>query len=98
MGGTAKGIEDAMTSIPGVGDIVNARRGEGFRAFNRAAFDEAGKPIGVRVSEFGERGVDSLIDRAGNAYDNATAGVDVPIDPQFIQDIAAARAKGATPA
>lgn len=95
MGGTAKGIEDAMTSIPGVGDIVNARRGEGFQAFNRAAFDEAGKPIGVRVSEFGERGVDSLIDRAGNAYDNATAGVDVPIDPQFIQDIAAARAKGA---
>ena len=94
LGGFAKNVEDAMTSIPGVGDIVNARRLEGFQDFNRAAFDRAGQPIGASVNETGEQGIRSLLDQTGTAYDNATAGVSVPLDPQFATDMAMARQAG----
>lgn len=86
-GGTAKGIEDAWTSIPGIGDLVNARRAEGVSAFNRRAFQEAGAPIGATVNDVGETGVESLRNQIGAAYDRATAGVDIPLDSQFMTDL-----------
>lgn len=96
LGGIAKGTEDAITSsILGVGDIVNARRLEGFQDFNRAAFnDPSFAKVGARATALGEEGTSQLIDQIGNAYDNATAGVNVPLDPQFLAEVAAARAKG----
>lgn len=94
VGGMAKSIEDKMTSLPFVGDMVNARRVEGLRAFNKKALDQAGKPVGARVNQIGETGVESLIDQIGNSYDSATAGANVPLDPVFANAMAAARATG----
>lgn len=87
IGGFAKSAEDAMTSLPGIGDLVNARRLEGLQALNREAFSEAGQPVGARVSQIGEEGVAGLMDQIGNSYDQATAGVRVPLDPQFNADL-----------
>lgn len=87
LGGFAKSAEDAMTSLPGVGDLVNARRLEGLRAFNQQALNEAGQPVGARVSKIGEEGASGLMDQIGNSYDQATAGVRVPLDPQFAVDL-----------
>jgi len=87
LGGFTKSAEDAMTSLPGVGDLVNARRLEGLRAFNQQALNEAGQPVGAKVSKIGEEGVSGLMDQIGNSYDQATAGVRVPLDPQFAQDL-----------
>lgn len=87
LGGFAKSAEDAMTSLPGVGDLVNARRLEGLRAFNQQAMNEAGQPVGARVSAIGEDGVAGLLDQIGNSYDQATAGVRVPLDAQFGSDL-----------
>jgi len=89
LGGKAKGIEDAMTSWPLVGDIVNARRLEGLQDFNRAALNEAGAPIGASVADTGQAGLDDLMAQVGGAYDNATRGVTVPLDQQFTADMAA---------
>lgn len=94
LGGKAKAFEDAMTSVPFVGDIVNARRSDGFQEFNRAALNEAGAPIGATITDTGENGLNTLMGRVGNAYDNATAGVNVPLDGQFKADMQAAAMAG----
>lgn len=94
LGGAPKALEDAGTSIPGIGDIINARRLSGLRRFNQEALNEAGAPIGAKVSEGGELGVQSLIDQISNSYDDATRGVNVLLDPQFSSEIAASRAMG----
>lgn len=98
MGGFTKSVEDAATSMPGVGELVSANRGRGFRDFNRAMFDKAGEPIQASVSQIGEAGLDDLRQHISGAYDNATAGVRVPLDPQFKADMqAVTRAQRALP-
>lgn len=96
LGGIPRRLEDAFTSMPGVGDIAGARRLEGLQDFNRAAFGEAGTPIGATTQNIGEEGVQELIGQyadpldsglVGAAYDRATAGVRVPLDPQFNADM-----------
>ncbi len=89
LGGFAKRMEDRAMSIPGVGDMVRNRRIEGFRDFNRLAFDEAGQPVGARTNELGMAGIDDMRGQIGSAYDQATAGVDIPLDAQFPADLAA---------
>lgn len=96
LGGFAKAVEDRLMSVPWVGDAVGKRRMESFQGFNRAALNEAGAPISATVNDTGERGLQQLLDQIGTAYDNATAGARVPLDPQFSQDMMAARALGDT--
>lgn len=95
LGGFTKAAEDRMMSMPWVGDAIRNRRLESFQGFNKAALNEAGAPIGATVNDTGERGLQQLFDQTGQAYDNATAGARVPLDPQFAQDMAAARSMGA---
>jgi hypothetical protein len=93
MGGLAKATEDRMMSLPWVGDAVGKLRTDSFQDFNRAAFRQGGEPIGAQVDNFGENGLNSLQGKIGGAYDNATAGVNVPLDNQWpidLQGVAAA--------
>lgn len=94
LGGFAKSLEDAGTSAPILGDIINARRAEGLQEFNLGRLNEAGAPIGATVTETGEDGLNQLMTQVGSAYDNATAGINVPLDPQFAADMQAAAAAG----
>ena len=94
LGGFAKGLEDKATSIPLVGDIINARRLEGLQAFNRQAFNDAGAPVGAKVNEIGQTGTEALFDQIGNSYDSATQGVNVPLDGQYAQDFAGVIGRG----
>lgn len=88
LGGIPKAFEDRLTSAPFIGDIAQARRGEGLEAFNRAAFQDAGAPIGFSPTGIGQAGVQDLRQATGQAFDTATAGVSVPLDPQFNLDMA----------
>jgi len=83
-GGMPKRLEDAATSIPGVGDIVNARRGDSLLDFNDAAFRTvAGQPIGS-----GNSGLQALAELRRKAYDDAVAGKTFDLnDPIFTQDM-----------
>lgn len=88
LGGTAKRVEDAMTSVPGIGDMVNARRSEGLQAFNRSAFDEALAPINANTGgEVAERGVSLARNAVSNAYRTALDGVTVQADQPFVTDM-----------
>lgn len=86
-GSIPKALEDAAMSIPGIGDVIKNRRIESLEAFNRAAFGEAGAPIGANTNRIGQGGLDDLRQQASDAYGTATAGARVPLDPQFSADL-----------
>lgn len=88
MGGMSKRIEDGATSIPFIGDMINNRRTEGLRAFNKVAFQDGGAPIGAQVDDIGEAGMDALRPQISRYYDNTTQDVNVPLDQQYATDLA----------
>lgn len=95
VGGIAKSIEDRLSGLPVIGDMVNARRAEGLRAFNQTAF---GDVTGGPTANIGPRGIEELqgrISGAGGLYDQATSGVTVPVSSQLTDDLALAGAAGA---
>lgn len=83
-----------LESLPLVGDMMNARRVEGLQAFEREALNDVVAPIGGRVSQGGPDGLSAAQQQVGDAYTNALSGVNIPGDPQFIQEAGAALAKG----
>lgn len=89
LGGFAKSIEDAATSIPGIGDLINARRNDSLAGLNRAAFREVGGVDGM-----GQPALDALGTVRANAYNDAVAGRSIPLDQQFGQELGQARAAG----
>jgi hypothetical protein len=70
--------------------MIRRRQAESFEGFNRAAFDEAGQPINHQPSLIGEAGIEEFQNAVSDAYDNATAGVQAPLDGQFLADMQAA--------
>lgn len=93
VGQMVKGVEDRLAGLPLVGDLINARRTQGLEGFNRAAFNEALAPIQGTVDQVAEGGIQQAQQAVSGAYDNALGGVRVQADPQFVQDMAAARAR-----
>lgn len=68
-GGRAMVREDKMMSKPFVGDAIAADRARGLNDFNRAAVNEALKPLGIKVPNNVSPGFDSV----GFADDTITA-------------------------
>ena len=86
-----------MTGLPFVGDVINARRGEGFTGFNRAAFDEGLAPIGQTTGNVvQEQGVEAAQNAVGNGFDNALSGVRLQADAPFVGEMRPIIARGAS--
>jgi hypothetical protein len=84
-----KGLEDAFTSIPGVGDMVNARRLDSMQGAERSAFAEAVEPLGQQYSgDTAERGVRNLKQIVSQGYGDALDPVRLQQDAQYVADIA----------
>lgn len=96
LGGMASRFEERAMSVPLIGDMIRQRRIEGIENFNRQALNEAGAPIGFVPNAIGQEGVEQLQQGVGDAYTNATAGVNVPLDAQFLTDLQAATNRAAT--
>ena len=86
IGGPAARAEDAIQSIPVVGDMSRARQMESFTGFNEAAMRQAGEPIGYAPTQIGAGGVEDFGNAVGNAYTNATRGVTARVDDQTFRD------------
>jgi hypothetical protein len=96
IGKIAKSIEDGMTHLPGVGNIIAARRAAGIKGFNTAAFTEGLAPIAQPpMSYTGEQGIDAARQAVGQGYRDALDGVNVSVDAPFGMDYAAAQRAGA---
>ncbi len=90
VGGAAKRIEDAATSIPIVGQgVANAQR-RSLESFNRAVGNEVLAPIGKTVAEGTPAGralVNQVDDAISDAYRAAHAKVaPFKLDQQFLRD------------
>lgn len=99
LGAGVKKLEDAGTSLPFIGNMIDARRTEGLRGFNDAAFNTAAAP-GAQITARGAEGMgqvrQSVTDAYGRALDPVT--IDTNIDQQMVQDLAQAQlAAGAIP-
>jgi hypothetical protein len=95
LGGGAKAFEDKITSRPIVGSFINARRADGYKAANNAAFNLGLQPIGKDVGNLtGEDAVRAAQGHVGNAYSDALDGVTFNADPQFALDLHNAKTTG----
>lgn len=88
MGGGMKKTQDALTSIPVVGSMVERRALEGRRAMNEAAFNEAGGQVGVPINQVGQEGIDALAAARSQAYADALDPVSLNIaDDAFAESM-----------
>ncbi len=94
VGAAVKGVEDRLSGVPVVGDMVNARRADTFTRFNSKAFDKALEPIGGRIN--GKVGADAVSDAASqvqDAFKAALQGKIVQADAPFVNEMAQAATK-----
>jgi hypothetical protein len=85
-GGGLKRIEDDLTSIPVLGDIINNAKARGMTGFNTAAINRSLDPIGDALPvnlPSGNAAIDYAHDALGKAYDAALNGVTATQDPVY---------------
>lgn len=82
--------EEAMESVPFVGQAVRGAKARGIGQFNRALYDEGLAPIGVRTPSSvkpGRQMAEFAQEAVSNAYDEALSGIDAPPDEVFTRGI-----------
>lgn len=90
-------MEEAATSVPGIGQVISgARRRAGVDELNRAVFARA-TPRGVEpTTQTGRAGLDETYDKISDVYNNALQRIGVVRpDQRFSQDISS-KVNGAT--
>lgn len=91
VGRSIKGVEDRLSGLPVVGDLVNTRRTAGLRQFNQAAFKKALEPIGGTVgNKVGQEAIEDAQAQVSQAFTTALAGKGAAPDPVFARDLSAA--------
>lgn len=88
LGGWANRAEEKAMSLPIVGDMITASRERAREQFNKAAINRAVAPIGEKVDDAGQAGIQKAGDLLSQAYDDAIGKVKaVKFDNQFAQDV-----------
>lgn len=88
LGGTANRVEEKAMSLPIVGDAIAASRERAREQFNKAAINRAVAPIGEKVDEVGQAGIQKAGNLLSQAYDDAINQVKVvKFDQKFGQDV-----------
>jgi hypothetical protein len=90
LGGTAKTIEDKLTSWPIVGSMIGNAQRNSVNGFNKAVLNSALEPIGKTLPpgmEAGREAVDHVADTIGKQYDLILPKMSGAIDQQFQSDL-----------
>lgn len=87
LGGFAKGVEDRLAGFPGVGDLVRGTRRGGVEDFNKAAINDALKPIGETSAGVGHAGIADMQQKASAAIDQALTPIKAMPDAQLAADV-----------
>lgn len=96
LGGGWKKAQDAMTSVFGPGNMVEARYLDGRRALNAAGFNEGGAVIGKEINQTGQAGVNALDAAKTQAYSGALDPVTLNLNtPYFIDPMMGVKAGAA---
>lgn len=94
---TSRGVaaaEDALSSVPFLGDAINAARSHGVEAFNTAIANRALKNIGENVPKKMEPGIDMVDfvgDRLSKKYQALVPQLNATYDKTFQTDLASAK-------
>lgn len=86
LGNVARSIENGMSSIPVVGDIIKGRQREGMQAFNEVAFKQGLSPIDATVGQAGAEGVAAARKAVSGVYGDTLDPLAFQVDPQFGAD------------
>jgi hypothetical protein len=90
MGGIAKDIEDKLTSLPLVGNLIQNARTRSVQEMGKAAFKEA-TPPGQQIPEIGKEGVELGKQAFSRAYEGVYQGSKIGLTPQLMKDVGAAK-------
>lgn len=86
IGGTAKRIEDAATSVPIVGDTIKSAQRRSLESFNKAAINRTIAPIGDKLPKDMKPGYDAITyagEALSKAYDTVLPKLTVSADVKF---------------
>lgn len=99
LGPTATRIEQGLTSVPILGDMIRKRQTESFESFNTAVANDVLKPLGKTVPKGVEAGrdlVNHVHDQITQRYDQLLPQAMARADQQLAQDLAPVRSAVAT--
>jgi hypothetical protein len=93
LGGGAKRAEDALTSVPILGDAIKSGQARATADLNRAAMNRALEPIGVTLPKgmVGREAVEFVGEQLGRRYDALLPRLTTQADGQFMQEIQSLR-------
>ena len=98
LGSTASRVEDALQSLPVVGDTIRGRQLDSFKDFNKGAFNIGAEAIGETIDDTGRDALEAFDGAVGSSYRDALRGRSVPVDRNLTDDLApAAAARGELP-
>lgn len=90
LGGSAKRIEDSMTSVPVVGDMIGSAKRSSVEQWNLGVVRDALKPIGASLPKSTKAGAEAIKtaqDIVEKQYDDILEGVTVKLDRKFATDV-----------
>jgi hypothetical protein len=84
LGGAANKLEQGLTSVPLVGDVIAGARGRATEQFNKAALNQVLEPLGKKVGEVtGRDAIDDVSRIVSQSYDDVLKGASVSVDDTF---------------
>lgn len=89
-GGFVKRAEDAFTSIPVLGDVINSAKNKSIESLNLTAINRALKPIGQSLPKgisAGREAIGYVGDTLGKAYDDLLPKLTGKVDDVFSDDL-----------
>ncbi|MFT3818305.1 MAG: hypothetical protein QM750_11835 [Rubrivivax sp.] len=89
LGGGFKRVEEALTSVPIVGDAIRAGQARAVADLNRAAINRALKPVGetLPAGMAGREAIEYAGDALGKRYEQLLPKVTLQADNQFMQEL-----------
>lgn len=88
LGGRWNALEEKMSSLPLVGDMISKARGSALEQFNNAAINRASGKVGVAVQGSGQSAIADAGNAVSKAYDDALSQVKyLKFDQQFASDV-----------
>ena len=97
-GGWLRRLEEGMTSIPLLGDMVKGAQRRGVESVNTAAYNRALTPIGEKMPKGveGREAVAYVEGKLSDKYNQLLPKLAATIDAQFLTDVNAIRAQAGT--
>ena len=93
LGGRFNTLEEKLSSLPLVGDMISSARGDALTQFNNAAINRAAGKVGTKVEGVGQGGVAAAGKAISDTYDDAISQVKyLKFDQQFANDLSQLRA------